>query len=175
MRPILLHLPDLSPLPSAFHNDPLPSVSSNIQSPHVIPVIWWAALWSAILREEQQHTHACRHAHAGVSMELWLGFICHHRWAPQACGGGKAAATRLWYLWIIYGHGWVFFFFFGIHLNIIGLRRKLTGWMLYAKRMNCLSADTWNLVAVRSCAEKKGQVRQGLRQQMRCTEVENLA
>lgn len=50
---------------SAFHNDPLPPVSSTIQPPRPPP----SHLVGGIMREEQQHMHACGHAHAGVSME----------------------------------------------------------------------------------------------------------
>ena len=35
--------------------------------------------------------------------------------------------------------------------HLEGKKKQLTGRMLYAKRTNLLSADTWNLAAVKSC------------------------
>ncbi len=40
-------------------------------------------------------------------------------------------------------------------LSALSIWRKLTGLMLYAKRTNLLSAETWNLVVVRSCKTNK--------------------
>lgn len=80
--------------------------------------------------------------------------------ACQACGNVWAATTCLWYLWIIYDPGSFLrvkssMLFSRIYLSNLGLQTKLTGRMLYAKRTNLLSADTWNLVVVRSWRRKR--------------------